>query len=159
MELPPKLQELRTLLGNISSINAGGCGIAALAMYKVAKEHDLPVHIVYLYDDWFRDAFENNTAFMNKKGTFADSCNHIVLEINGIFFDSKTIDMNISKYNMRHSVSESLLMASLKNNVWNPYFKRDIYVPQIDKWLGYKLLPDEMVHSEMDEFRDMQKRA
>lgn len=155
MELPPKLQELRTLLGNIPSINNGGCGVAALAMYRVAREYDLPVNIMFLYTDWFRDAYNNNMAFMNKTGAYADSCNHVVLEINGIVFDSRNADMDISRYTMRHRVTEALLLASLHNDVWTTTFKRNIYMPQIDKWLGYKLLSDDVVYSEMDEFKDM----
>ncbi len=127
----------RHFLGNIPSINRGGCAIAALAMYKLGKSLGMNVQIMYLYNDSFRYS-QNQLAKDGKDNP--TGCHHAIIVLDSMHFLDSTKDVNIYRYDYHHIVPEELVTSSLTRDAWNPEFDRVKYLKEIEDVLGQKLL-------------------
>lgn len=151
------LQVVKDYLNNIPSINAGGCGISAYSMYKfLEKKNQLQkdTHIIYLWNsNWCgSDVIENKNFLENQTGN-CDSCAHVIMYHNGEYHDSsgssKHID-GLSFYErfkwddhielpIPQHLTDIFMVKSLNEGDWNWKFDRAKYLPQIEKFLGFKL--------------------
>lgn len=134
----PKFQALRTLLARIPHINSGGCAVAALAMYKVGVELNMPVQIMFLYSYEEELEYELNCAAM-EGSPITVYCTHAVCVVNNEAYDSKC-KIPTDLYPYKHFVTEDFaIRATSDKNMWNPKFDRKTWVPRIEMFLGYKL--------------------
>lgn len=158
MTLSPKLEELCMFLRNIPTIHSGGCAIAALAMYNVAKKEGYQAAIVFAYTDWYTSEYRANERYLNgDEGAGVHGCTHVFILLNGITLDCKGL-VSISNYDNWHVVTEDFTKKAIADmDNWNKDFKRHIYVPQINNFLKSRLLGDDAIYSEMDEFSDMRE--
>jgi len=121
------LKEVCTVLNNIPNINQGGCGIAALTLYKwLEKKNQLAddTRIIYFYYDYRSNIAINRS---NKFKTLPAAPYHAVLYHKGCYIDSN--DMN---YISTHKYSQKIknikfVIESINNNTcnWNSSFDRN----------------------------------
>lgn len=133
------LEEVMDYLSNIPDINAGGCGISALAMYRWLKKHNLLNNTKFVYLHFSMSEYEDNRlAMVNGTKLFAPP--HCVLEHNGILIDS---DGEVDTYEFgEHHLTiddERVIVDSINSDDWNPSFDREKWVPKIEKRLGINL--------------------
>ena len=142
------LTEVRRYLKTINYINAGGCGIAALAMYMWLKKNQpkklYNLKIVYLYTN-SRDYMYNQTnlKYNNKNNMHVPS--HICLLINKKYID---VNNKISTHMYRHiqiidvpkgaTYLLNIINNPNSNNGWNYAFNRK-NVSCIEKILSINL--------------------
>ncbi len=109
----------------IPNINRGGCGVAALVLYRQAVKEGLNPEIVYCYLGRDR-AWEKNSKFIEGKTKKAASCDHIVLKINDEYYDCDGVNRLATAgwYSFTQTVSEKHLMNSLIYGGWNDDFDR-----------------------------------
>jgi len=134
-----KLEDLRFFLSNLPSINEGGCGIAALAMYKLLQSIGIESKIVYMHKSYALSSALNNLNFDAGNSVQPDAATHICLFYEGKFIDcNKEIDPSEYKYIL--FADESKLLKSLKlAHRWNSDFNREQNIPEIEKFLGFRL--------------------
>lgn len=137
------LEELQNALNTIPSINSGGCGISALAMYLWLRKHkNKRPKIVFCYKSHSQDTYENNdVALKNHDLDSLSVPNHIVLSSFLKKFDSEgKLDSRENKsYKWFHTVNLHTLIKVINNqDGWNPSFDRK-YVSTIESWLEMKL--------------------
>jgi len=140
MTKTPTYYELQAFLCTIPSISWGGCGIAALVLYDAAVREDLNPKIIYTYSDTllaYGCLFENNQLFMKGKQEHADACSHIVLEINGQWYDCMGV---YNKDRKSHEATREHLVNSVIHGNWNDEFDRGKQLPVIKKFVGYNAL-------------------
>lgn len=145
---PKTLTQIRRFLGSIDTINCGGCGIAALAIYDKAKKEGRRPKIVFAWDIWslmWGDGIERHNEYKRGLRDKAPSCSHVLVKIGEKYYDSNQIMTKTEfKGHFRQydeNVSRKHLVESLKNKrEWNSEFDRKTYLPIINKKLGYKLL-------------------
>ncbi len=129
-------------LKNVESINCGGCGVAALALYDAAVLEGKTPKIVYLYHPfWSWGEREINEEVMRGKREKAESCWHIVVEIDGKHYHADgEIDSSSEVEHMlhyqKHIVEREMLINSLTNGGWNSSFDRKKWVPKIKDMIG-----------------------
>lgn len=132
--------ELQSYLNQIPSINRGGCGIAALAMYDAAIREGKSPKIVFGYN-WLGSDWERNQQFKTGKSDLAESATHICLEMDGKVIDSEGVSSLWDEYcSTFHEATREHLVAAIKYGGWNSEFKRDKWLPQIEAFVGYKLI-------------------
>lgn len=125
-------------LNSIPNINSGGCGIAALAMYRYLKKNKLlpkDFKILFLYNNNCKSLYDAN----RKGGNFG--ANHIVFWFNGNLYDTDglfEIEYTDYKYILPASIKK-LLAALNDDNGWNPMFKREKQIPKIERRLKINL--------------------
>jgi hypothetical protein len=116
--------QLRRYLQAIPYIDEGGCGIAALTMFRWLKQHQKPSEIVYFYNDRSKDSFQTNESVL-KYGIFvgAVSCSHAYIRLEGKLYDTNGRQTDSRQH---HTVTEALAVESIKNKVgWSSPFDRD----------------------------------
>lgn len=139
------LAEVRQYLSSIERINQGGCGVAALAMYKWLAKHDEIDHhfkFVFCYASYDEYTYVNNVGVLKNKIGKAIACEHI-----GIYYDDKYLDCNselpLTRYGTIQFVSydQTWFIQNAINNIgsWNPAFNRNKWIPKIEKELGISL--------------------
>jgi hypothetical protein len=143
--IPETFEEVRNYLGAIPRINQGGCGVAALAMYKwLAKENEIDHHFKFvLCYDHETDAYINNIGVLRNGEGQAVACRHI-----GIYYDGKYLDCNneimLSHYDTIQFVrlEDTWFIQSALNNIvsWNNLFERKRWLSQIERDLGISLM-------------------
>lgn len=117
--------ETQNFLSSIDSINYGGCGIAALALYDAAVREGKKVEIVYLYNEWNTEEMEINEQFQQGNNTKAASCMHIVVKVDGEKVDCDgNINLKFLPVYKEHTVTREHLIQSLITGGWNPCFDR-----------------------------------
>ena len=133
--------EVRNFLNNIDSINCGGCGISALAMYRWLKKHGLTTEqtaFYYLEND--EDRHNNNKSYFSNKDVALIAPCHVVL-----YHNDQTIDCNgfksINSYDYQLLEKSEEFLIKMINNIhsWNCAFRRKENVPKIAKTLGISL--------------------
>lgn len=139
-------EDVQSFLGSISSINSGGCGIAAYSMYLwLKKKEELPsdFNIVYLHRDYDEMEFESNKAFLEGKGKKVHSCVHAVVKMNGKHVDSKGDYEGVNGFPLTLGIGaehiDRFMVNSLNKPEWNPRFNRQEYIPAIEEALGVDL--------------------
>ena len=133
-------EKVQEFFKKIDAINCGGCGLAALGLYDAAILEGKNPKIVYLYG-WYSSEYnkkEINEQFQRGMSDKAESCMHIVVEIDGVWYDC------IGKVNLRvwdckefGYVSREHLIKSLITGSWNTWFDRKKWFPKIKEFLGW----------------------
>lgn len=143
-----KLATLRKIkqLNNISDINRGGCGIAAIAIKKLLDQ-DNPgeAKIVYILD-----SFDKVDRFHLSDGPI--SCQHAVVVYKNRYIDSTGVISNKrmqiqwgSQWEISRPLSEQQAVLSASTvryndeNLWNRAFDRRAGIPLIEEISGMKL--------------------
>lgn len=136
--------DVRRFLGNIDYINCGGCGIAALAMYRWLKNNNqLKKSTKIVFFDNYKDSYNNNKNYIKKNNGKPEACSHVVLSFRNSYrrnyIDSvKLINKNDFYYML--IVTEEFLVESLNNfTTWSTAFKRRANVKKIEKELNIDL--------------------
>ena len=136
------LNEVREFLSGIPCINEGGCGIAALAMYRWLKKNHTSEEmskIKFVYIEWDDDSvYEHNERFND--GYWLDAPTHCVLLYKGNYIDSNG-DVDFDKWgDYTFEINdESVIVDSIINGCWNSMFDREKWIPIIEKELGIDL--------------------
>lgn len=135
-----QIDEVRSFLDSIDSINEGGCGIAALALKKVAESSGIEFKgFAFLYrDEW---SLANNRSSI-ENGYDPEAPYHVIVNINGVWMDSeKEFDSeDLDEYYVDYDITELDLERCLENiDTWNSNFDRISQVPRIEKKLKLKL--------------------
>lgn len=125
-------------LSSINHVNQGGCGIAALAMYRWLELNKLlaaDTAFVYLYRDYDKGLYENNRQYIENGEGEINSCNHAVLFHRGDYIDCSGILCGefLSEYPFKQVVDEEILIESLNTDNWNCMFDRHNAIPFIEK--------------------------
>jgi len=136
--MKPGFKETRKFLNAIDSINYGGCGFSALALYDAAKREGLKPKIVYLYHAFFEsESMLKNNQFKEGKRKTADACSHVLVKIGNRLYDSSGVigKSMLYMYKLDEDITREHLVASINNKgVWNPCFERRFWVPRIQKY-------------------------
>lgn len=140
------LDGVQNWLNDIDDINAGGCGISALSIYRWLKNNNKLVgdeSFTYLYNNKDYFYLENSrvlrTKFTIRRKRKLNSCSHIMLFHNGKNIDSKG-EYIPSRYTERHiGITEKQLIESINFGGWNCSFERDYNVPNIEVGLQVDL--------------------
>lgn len=129
----PSLTDALACLRSIPNINRGGCGIAALAIYRWCQKNDVPVSDrPFVIIDNEPESIEANERKC-KAGSFASLyVPHIVIEIGGTLVDSEGIgdeSDTISRWNYRqqYQLNEQELLERINTDRWNGMFNRTKY--------------------------------
>lgn len=136
--MKPTFKQARRFLNNIPSINLGGCGLSALALYDAAKREGLKPKIVYLYSWFDSEAQERNNKFKMGKLKKAYSCSHVLIKIGNKLWDSTGVisKSGLGFYRMDDTITRDHLVSSVNNkDVWNTCFQRRYWVSEISKML------------------------
>jgi hypothetical protein len=135
------LDEVQQFLSNIPSINCGGCGISALAMYRWLKKHGKTTEqtaFYYLEND--AERHNNNKSYYSNKDIALIAPCHVVL-----YHNDQTIDCDgykpISSYSYQLIEKSEEFLIKMINNIhsWNYSFNRKNHVKHIAKTLGIDL--------------------
>jgi hypothetical protein len=131
----------------IPALNAGGCAIFALALYRYLKNNDGLVgdeKFVYVYSTL--DLKMQNDGYLEGKNKNPTSCSHCYLYHNGYYYDStgKATELYLYKqYRYIHEIDVELeqkfMVESINQNVWNHAFRREIYVSKLSEMLEVDL--------------------
>ncbi len=132
---------------DIPYINRGGCGIAALAMYRWLKDRnwlqeDTFIVYMYCYEDGY---FDHNQEIIDNGYGEMISCAHAVLHHDGSYHDSNgthsKYDLNYKNYNIFHEIRDEQVVLDSINNIeagWNSNFERH-FVGDIQSRLNINL--------------------
>jgi len=150
-----EFEAVQEFLGNITWINAGGCGVAALAMYRwLKKNNKLSKDTAFVYLDNDKWMHENNKKALETNDVEPTSCSHVALQHAKRYVDAEG-EVNIRfrfQYKLRIE-SEAFVLASVNNiNVWNPRFNRIQLVPFIAEQLGIDLSDIQLYRSDEHSF-------
>lgn len=142
MKKPKSFAEVRRYLSNVPAINCGGCGVAALAMYKWLKKND-KLHddfkFVACYSNGQSDVYENNMRVLRDREGKAIAVSHLA-----IYHGSKIIDCSSPVYLPEYQLlqffePEWFIVNMIKNKrTWNDWFDRRV-IPDIEKDLDIDL--------------------
>jgi len=140
-----QLSEILDCLNGIWSINYGGCGISALAIYRWSKQNesvsDRP--FVFLWrenDEW--EAENNDESLENGDLDSVEVPCHIAIELYAGLYDSEGLrDDDCYPFVIRQSykLNESELLHVINSDGWNSSFNRANFIPQIEHDLGIDL--------------------
>ena len=139
-------EEMREFLNSIPSINSGGCGVAALAMYRWIEKNMLEYKVDVIFHMFHREKnqYKNNKKLIKTNQYCNDlvAPSHIGIQIKNVtpVLDSeKTLDKHSYVFVIKTN-SEDVLINALNNvDTWNPMFNRKKRVPLIEKRLGIDL--------------------
>lgn len=130
-----EISTVQGALQTIHALNCGGCGIVAVALKRwVNREFpEKETQIVYLLNDW--DIKHNKSNLVNNN---AGSCMHVMLVIDGKYYDSETngVDFHDTNYYFKTEevleVTEDVALKSAQDySIWNRWFDREYGVPAI----------------------------
>ena len=140
VEIPEDFKAVLGFLNTIPYINNGGCAISALAMYRWLKANNKlgnNTSFYFLEDD--EDQHMQNKRCLAIKHGKPTSCDHAVLNYNGIHIDSR------GKYNIHEPYKleirdENFIVKAINNiRTWNYFFQREEQIPVIEMQLGIDL--------------------
>lgn len=136
--MKPDFKKTRKFLEAIDSINLGGCGLAALALYDAAKREGKKPKIVYLYHAiMHHEARTKNDAYKRGKGK-AYSCSHVLIKIGHRYWDSEGLvpKSRLGWYISDETITREHLVDSINNkDSWNEVFDRKLWMDDIKKFL------------------------
>ena len=136
--LPSEFVDIRNFLAKIPRINMGGCAIAALAMYRVGVRIGLNIKIVYFYSYIDDRAYMQNSALIKSGSGNPTYCTHAGVLIDNHYIDSSKLLNDCYPYH--HILPESLVIRTLKEDVWNSHFNRRKWLPIIEEKIKETLL-------------------
>lgn len=140
LEIPEEFKSVLGFLNSIPYINQGGCAISALAMYRWLKANKMlnkKTSFYFLEND--ENQHMQNKRCLGLKNSNPISCDHAILNYNGILIDSR------GEYNIRESYKleirdENFIVKAINNiRTWNYSFEREIQIPVIEMQLGIDL--------------------
>ncbi len=134
------LTDVRKYLDNVPEINSGGCAIAALAMYLWLEKTGTLADdtcIVYMYRDYSKRAYMDNKKVIDGKSNNGNACSHAFLFHNGEYIDTEEVLEKKPKYKYTQKIpfTDKFFKLSLQSDNWNWMFKREHWVPRIEKKL------------------------
>lgn len=140
------IEDVQEFLGDIRSINSGGCGIAAYSIYLWLKKQDAvpeDFNITYLHRVFDEPEFTSNKDFLEGNGKKVDACSHAVVKMHGKYIDSKGDYLDVDDYPFVLGIGtehiDRFMVNSLNASKWNSIFRRENNIPLIEKTLGIDL--------------------
>ena len=130
------LTDVTKYLDSIPDINSGGCGVAALAIYRWLKKQGKKSQIVFGYGGW-NCGFSRNESLKNGTNETPSACSHAVVLYNGNYYDSNGESID-PPYSQNHSLPIWVVVKTLNTRDWNSEFDRR-YIRQIAKDLNVNL--------------------
>jgi hypothetical protein len=144
----PKIKTIEPILECLNSIryiNHGGCGIAALAIYRWSKAngHFVPEHAFrFLWDyDEAEERDRNDERLFNGELSDVATPSHIVIELYDGLYDSDGLyDPDAAgDLEQEYHLNADELLAVINAGNWNSLFNRARYIPVIEFALGIDL--------------------
>jgi hypothetical protein len=141
------LKDITKFLSTIENIDNGGCGIAALAVYRWLIKHNKHkgIKIVYLYEDCCEKNSDKNCEIIASKNPHKQPicpC-HVALKRNNRFIDDKGFrseDEIFEWFIEYHDVTIDFLLKTVNRiRTWNNDFNRSKYIPILESSLGIDL--------------------
>ena len=131
-----ELTDIQSKLNEIPFINAGGCAIASLVMYRwLKKENKLTGNekFIYLYRYETGEYFQNQKA-LEDYSIIPTSASHICLYYGGIYIDSEgSIFPDNWQYSMEIEPGDFIIRSINNVDDWNSCFKRSNILPLIEE--------------------------
>jgi len=133
------LKDVQRYLNSIIFINSGGCGIAALAMFKWLKKNNLieenTTNFVFLYKSDDGTDYLNNSSVLKQKSGIPVAPAHVILFHKGNYIDSEGI-VEVNEYHWLQNVNEENFVVRANNNLftWCGFFDRN-NIKDIEKML------------------------
>jgi hypothetical protein len=147
--LEAQFQAVQEYLDSIETINWGGCGISAYAMFLWLQKNNMlteDTKVVFLHHSYSGNDFQTNQSFYLQGVGKPVAPEHVALIRNGVMIDSSGEYKRVNEYAYHLSVSidkaEDFLVNSLNDNNWNSWFDRPTIVPMIEKYLGISFRAD-----------------
>lgn len=138
------LTTARHKLQGIRSLNWGGCGVSALAMYLVDKARGEAGCFALCFDVRYRHEHESNVRAMNgecERNIYAPC--HVYYKKKGKYYDSDCIKSKTWLYSHYRCIAECgfdfLVKLIREGRSWNKDFNKERYVPVIERWLDVDL--------------------
>ncbi len=140
------LNQVFEVLKYIPFINNGGCGIAALSMYRWLKKNNQleeDTQFVYMHEPKDKSDYLENKRILKGVGEVEPrSCNHAAVFHKGHYLDAKgSLDgVRLDEYeHFEFTKDESFILASVNNvGQWNNAFER-AYIDYIEDELRIDL--------------------
>ena len=154
-KIPKDFRCLTELLRKTSFINKGGCGVAALTMYRFLKKNEPTTKpkIIFLYSSKTdKDAFEKNYAKLlfeynssaindaNSKLNHIIPAIHIALELDGELIDAKGTVKADDYSLMQKGISEENLLRAVNTAGWSNLFDRCEFIEKITQHTDINIL-------------------
>lgn len=139
---PKLMNTARRRLDDIDCINSGGCGIAALALARWARQCGLAVDGFVFMDDDKEECEANARAIQSNNLHIMNVPNHIAVIINQVYYDTyRTYHQGDNYYPNKLTVRNEKVLLYLLNEVdgWNDMFDRETGIPAIEHALGIDL--------------------
>jgi len=140
----PNVKKILKKLNDVDCINYGGCGVSALAIYRYMEKNGIlneTTKIIYTYHKDDIDLYNTNQE-RNKNNTALHAPAHILIQHEGIYFDTIKMSKKIKdfRYNYYyHEATLNELIMSINTGGWNWSFNRGSGVPEIEKIVGVNL--------------------
>lgn len=129
------LNEVREYLSRIPYINEGGCGIAAISMYRWLLENEEDSKLICFYNEFENYELNKNNIIYNFP--YLLSPNHC-----GIIYQNRILDseeeINKNYYPYHQNLNEIELLKMINLSSWNPNFERK-NINKIEKGLQINL--------------------
>lgn len=128
-------EQLRNDLAIVKNINCGGCGIAALVMYRWLKTNQqIEAEIIYGFDP-MSFGYESNLRYQQtNQPECAESAMHVFLSLGGNDFDCEQDVPVDDVFDRTLTVTEQHLVDSINNGSWLDWFKRTDIIPVAKKY-------------------------
>ena len=137
--------KIRGFLSEIPNIGYGGCGVAALAMYRwLISQGFNKQYISFLMGYNRHNSYVNNSKAYADSTSLPNACSHVGLVIqyedNDLILDCDK-RLHINSYTYGQIVNDKGLLSSLNTNPdeWNDDFNRRKYIPIIENELKIDL--------------------
>ena len=151
IEKPKHVASLGSILDTLNSIpriNSGGCGIAALAIYRWCKANNVPVSdrpFIFLWrddDEW--EARNNDQHLFNGEIDNVEAPSHVAIELADGLYDTEGLEgsrlFQRCTCKQEYKLNEyELLNVINRTEEWNFTFNRSRNIPIIEIALGIDL--------------------
>jgi hypothetical protein len=136
---PKTFHAARKLLDTIPNINRGGCGIAALALARWARQHSKKTGGFMFVDFDYGETCEHNQDALSCNDIDALVVpNHIAIKYAGRWYDTNEADV-YSEWVIEDNITENILLYIINKGSWNLCFDRCKQVRVIETLLGIDL--------------------
>ena len=140
-----RLKTALSRLDEVDYINAGGCGVSALAIYRWCKANNIQIEdrpFVFLWSSHDeRDAERNDILLNEGKLNDVEVPAHVAVRLHDTEFDSEGDNAGESwSIHQTYLLNEAeLLIVINESSGWNSLFRRRVHVPEIEQALGVDL--------------------